>query len=185
MIARHLIAIFFAGAIHGAAKAGEYCVVCSGPPATYRCAIEGESRSAPADPRSQMRCIKELATQGRHETCSVERFSTVGCDGPERILAPLAMAPPPALPVDAVAPPAGPPTAKPAVSEAEKPKVPKTVEEFAKDTVKSSQESLKKAGEAVTGTAEKAGEKIGSAGESVGKAAKGTWHCITSWFTDC
>jgi hypothetical protein len=64
-------------------------------------------------------------------------------------------------------------------------KVPRTVEELAGQTVKSSQEGLQKAGDAIGGTAKKAGEQIGNAGSAIGNAASTTWNCITSLFSSC
>jgi hypothetical protein len=77
----------------------------------------------------------------------------------------------------------------PAEQQAEQPAtpaaVPRTVEELAGQTVKSSKESLEKAGEAIGGTAKKAGEQIGNAGNAIGSAATQTWTCITSLFSSC
>lgn len=62
---------------------------------------------------------------------------------------------------------------------------PKTVEELAKQTAKSSEKGLKDAGEAVAGAAKKTGETIGEAGSAIGKAAKSTWKCLSTLFSDC
>jgi hypothetical protein len=59
------------------------------------------------------------------------------------------------------------------------------MEELAGKTVQSSKEGIKKAGESISGSAQKAGEQIGSAGSAVGNAAKKTWNCLTSLFSDC
>ena len=63
--------------------------------------------------------------------------------------------------------------------------VPRTVEELAGQTVKSSKEGIEKAGEAIGGTAKKAGEHISNAGSAIGSAASKTWSCITSLFSSC
>jgi hypothetical protein len=76
------------------------------------------------------------------------------------------------------------PTAAPP-AEVEPAKVPRTVEELAGQSFKSSQESLKQAGDAIGGTAKKAGEHIGNAGSAIGNAASQTWNCITSLFSHC
>jgi len=62
---------------------------------------------------------------------------------------------------------------------------PKTVEELAKRAAKDSQESLEKAGEFVSDTAQSTGETIKDAGNAVGGAAKKTWDCVVSLFSDC
>lgn len=90
--------------------------------------------------------------------------------------------------------PAPPP---PGDAEAPKPQgPPKTVEELANRTYRSSQKNLesagetvgssaKSAGEAVSNVAKKTGEQIGKAGSAVGNAAKKTWNCLSSLFADC
>ena len=64
-------------------------------------------------------------------------------------------------------------------------KVPRTVEELAGQTMRSSKEGLEKAGQAIGGSAKKAGEGIGKAGTAIGQAASNTWTCITSLFSSC
>jgi hypothetical protein len=62
---------------------------------------------------------------------------------------------------------------------------PKTVEELAKSTI----ETTKKGLDGVTGTVksstEKAGEQINGVGGSIGQAAKKSWNCLSSFFSDC
>ena len=73
---------------------------------------------------------------------------------------------------------------------------PKTVEEMASRSYKASKKGLSNAGKsiskgakvtgkAVSNTAKKAGTQIGKAGKAVGSAAKKTWNCLTSLFSDC
>jgi hypothetical protein len=192
-----------------AVAANGYCVACSGPSATYRCTIAGMPDGMPADPASQILCIKQLATSGGHERCSIERFSQENCNGPERIVAggsvttPLVTAPKIETPQ-----PAGQPSAKSAAKTLEEgqPETgpvtgeeaakdgtpdagtqdpPRTVEELAKNSVSSAKENLDKAGDAVTGGAKKAGEQIEGAGSAIGNAAKKSWTCLASLFSDC
>lgn len=196
------------------ARAAEYCVTCAGPAAMYACAIDGVAKDAPSDPRMQLLCIQELARQGGHETCSVPRSAPQPCPGVMRAVAiPAGLAPVKILPVQTGpvqtgpvqtdAPEAAPggdasPTGEPAVEPGpeqqpdpsaepavKKSKEPRTVEELANQTVEASKKGLKKAGDAVTGTAEKAGEQVGNAGSAVGTAAKKTWNCLKSFFSDC
>lgn len=175
------------------AGALEYCVTCEGPPALYRCVIEGTPDGPGKDPTASLFCISEMATKGRHERCGVSRGAPFPCPGLTATVAHRSTAP--ALPAPAAAPehdapPAGGEAAAPPPAEtrpeAEKPApVPRTVEELAGQTVKSSKESLEKAGEAIGGTAKKAGEQIGNAGNAIGDAAKSTWNCLTSLFSSC
>jgi hypothetical protein len=180
------------------AGAVEYCVTCAAPAAMYACTIEGAPPDGPSDPRAQLFCIQELARQGGHETCSVPRSAPSPCPGVMRVVAapglasPVAVVPPSepqdpsaGLPAAEDAVPVEPAAAGKGVATAPKPKEPRTVEELASQTVDASKKGFKKAGDAVTGTAEKAGQGVEKAGSAVGTAAKKTWHCLTSFFSEC
>lgn len=172
------------------ADALEYCVTCEGPPAMYRCVIGGTEDGPGKDPSVSLHCISQMAKKGRHETCAVSRGAPFPCPGLTAVVeqpkdVPALAAPPSDAPASGSterADPAGqvPPSA------AEQPaKVPRTVEELAGETVRSSQQGLQKAGEVIGGTAKKAGEQIGNAGSAIGNAASKTWTCITSLFSAC
>ena len=186
------------------ALAAEYCVTCAGPAAMYACAVEGDAADAPINPRMQLLCIQELARQGGHETCSVPRSAPQPCPGVMRMVAaPADVAPIPSAAQPANAGPAAAPSPGEGQEAAQEPapapeadagnipaaggkkKEPRTVEELAAQTVEASKKGLQKAGDAVTGTAEKAGDKVGEAGSAVGTAAKKTWHCLSSFFSEC
>ena len=179
----------------GQAAALEYCVTCEGPPALYRCVIDGTADGPGQDPTASLFCISQMATKGRHETCAVSRGAPFPCPGLTAIVSqpstPHQSTPPAPSPTVAPEPhaaPAAPEPAQPAEHHAEPEKpapVPRTVEELAGQTVKSSKEGLEKAGEAIGGTAKKAGEQIGNAGSAIGNAATKTWTCITSLFNSC
>jgi hypothetical protein len=171
-------------ALASVANAAEYCVSCAGPEAVYRCEIEGTPEGQGTDPKAQLLCITELAKSGGHESCAVTRGSSVPCAGETRLLAAPIGEPVPVPSVGADAPVAIPPEPAPEDAAGEG-KPPRTVEEMAKNTVRSSKEGLEKAGETVVGGAKTAGEKIGSAGSAVGSAAKKTWDCLVSLFNDC
>ncbi len=197
--------------VSGPATATEYCVGCSGPDATYRCQIEGASASGPADPVSQILSINKIATEGGHERCSIERFSKEGCDGPVKVIAgnsgvdavstgddtvPGSAPDPSAAPTNDTpakaedATPAADGNAKPAVEAAAEPKAaddkpPQTVEALAKQSMTSTKENLDKAGNAVSDGAKKAGDQIEGAGSAITAAAKRSWTCVTSLFSDC
>ncbi|WBT39541.1 MULTISPECIES: hypothetical protein [Hyphomicrobium] len=181
-------------AASGSAWALEYCVTCEGPPAMYRCVVDGTPDGPGKDPSASLYCISEMASKGRHEACAVSRGAPFPCPGLTTMVKPPPKLPGMAAPqIGAPAPdnrtplasePPAPETAPP--PEAEKPaKVPRTVEELAGETVRSSKKGLEQAGEAIGGTAKKAGEQIGNAGSAIGNAATKTWNCLTSLFSDC
>lgn len=161
------------------AGAGELCVTCMKPDLTYRC-VFGENVAVSADdPKAQMLCISELAKFGHHESCAFDRRSATTCPGTLR-----AVSPPPK---DAKLPPLQPPPIGPSGTPMPAPGAPKvdtgprTVEELAKQTAQSTGIELDKAGAAVKGTAKAAGDGIGV----VGDAAKKSWRCLASFFSDC
>ncbi len=221
-VARTVLAFGLLTAAPAAVWAESYCVACFGPDAVYRCLIAGTLETAPADPRNQIQCVKQLAKTGGHARCSVERFSTSGCEGVERIIEPSAavvpLAPPPAaipgMPPPAVKetdaatapvrprpdrPAAEPKTTDPApVTPGSKPGLrpgtpdapeqaepPRTVEDLAKTTVESTKQGLNDVAGAVKKQTEKAGDQMQGAGSAINEAAKKSWHCVTSFFTDC
>ncbi len=174
----------------GVAWAAEYCVTCEGPAAMYRCVVEGTADGPGKDPRGSLNCISEMATRGRHETCSVSRGAPFPCPGLTVMVkdrdgdSSLAAQPPSVVPREQdadVPPPAAPeslpppaPTDADAAPDQGPEKVPHTMEELAGQTVKSSKETIAKAG-----------EQIGNAGSAIGSAASKTWNCISSLFTSC
>lgn len=178
------------------AAALEYCVICEGPPALYRCVIDGTADGPGKDSSASLFCMAQMAARGRHETCAVSRGAPFPCPGltaivtqpPANQAAHPTPPPPAAGPANTQAAPAVTHPAVPAEKQAEPDKpapVPRTVEELAGQTVQSSKEGLEKAGEAIGGTAKKAGEQIGNAGSAIGNAATQTWTCITSLFSSC
>lgn len=198
--ARLIATSAFAVAAAEAAFALEYCVTCEDPAALYRCVIEGTDAGPGKDPSISLYCISEMAKRGGHAACAVSRGAPYPCPGltatvPAPKDLPTLAAPPPGAPPAGVAPPAAPAAGSPPPaaadvppepeSEAKSAKVPRTVEELATETVRSSTQGLKKAGEAIGGTAKKAGEQIGSAGSAIGSAATKTWSCIASLFSNC
>lgn len=176
-------------ALASQAAALEYCVTCQGPPALYRCVVEGTPDGPGHDSSASLSCISQMATKGRHETCGVSRGAPFPCPGLTAVITQSAVnhaAPAPATATpDPQTGPAETHPAEPAEQPAEPAGVPRTVEELAGQTVKSSKEGLEKAGEAIGGTAKKAGEQIGNAGSAIGSAATQTWTCITSLFSSC
>ncbi len=208
-------AIWMLVAAAGSAQAEDLCVRCSEPAATYRCAADasaGVSANASAA-GLQLLCIKELARQGGHATCAVERTAAGACDGQLRVVAPAAAATPGEV-VAKAAEPAAP--GKPPGPDLEPPQSagsqstggpPRTVEEMVDQSQIAEKTGLqeagktiaktanaagevvtgtaKAAGDVVTGTAKTAGGAVGKAGNAVGSAAKKSWDCVTSLFKDC
>lgn len=197
-------ALFLAGS--GASGAQELCVTCEEPFAVYRCQIDEHAPFLATSPGAPLLCAKQLAQRGGHARCSIRRDSSGPCEGELVVVAPTADEPsagmPPGLaeghvrgglnegqpvdPEEPVAPVAVPETAAPGGPDEPQPEgPPKTVEELAKRTARSSKEGLKTASDAVVGAAKKTGEKLEEAGTAIGKAAKSTWRCLSSLFSDC
>ncbi len=62
------------------ASAGQHCVTCSGPAASYLC----EAQNGPgilAANGGQLACITELAKRGGHDSCSIIRRAAAKCNG--------------------------------------------------------------------------------------------------------
>ena len=186
----------------GSLSAAEYCVTCEGPPALYRCVIDGTPEGQGKDPRASIHCISQMAKQGNHERCGVSRGAPFPCPGLTALVQPQGKSQDIATPAGDHASPYPEPhspsdtgrdfeieTEVPAApAEAKAPSAaapPRTVEELAGQTVRSSKEGLEKAGKAIGGTAKKAGEVVGQTGSAIGEAASTTWNCITSLFTSC
>ena len=178
-------AIFHAISIACVAKAGELCVTCSGPAASYRCALEGDDPAKPVNPGLQLLCIRELAARGGHTSCSIDRARAAGpCDAPRVTVArppegALADVPPQPL-ADA---PAREPAPAPGEAASEKP--PATVEELAKASAEQSKKDWDKTNAQVKETTAAAGEKLEKAGNSFGTAIKKSFDCVASLFSHC
>jgi hypothetical protein len=174
-----------------AAQAQEYCVSCTGPDAMYRCVLEGGPGVAPPASRAQLLCITELARSGGHASCSVGRATGEQCLGePRTVVLPASPEPGIGQPINAAQPQPLAPLGEPGTTAAgttvegqpspdpdaagDGDVEPSAAAKIAKQTVDASNAGLKKAGEAVNDTA-----------TSAGNAAKKTWNCVTSLFSDC
>lgn len=161
--------------------AGELCVTCSDPVATYRCQLEGADPAASLPAAAQVLCIKEIATRGGHTSCSVSRDqSGAPCNGMAVTVAvpsigPLKPAAKSAEPPPQIAGAPAPPPAPPA-NATDAP--PATMEALAKEAAKQTKKDLEN-------TTEAAGEGVKKAGASVETAVKKTWKCLSSLFTAC
>ena len=71
------------------ASAGELCVVCAKPDATYRCTLDQSTRfgNFRFSEEIQVRvCTKVLAKKGSHERCTVVQNANATCDGPPKTI---------------------------------------------------------------------------------------------------
>ena len=179
------IIILQAISIACAANAGELCVACSGPAASYRCALEGDDPSKPVNPGLQLLCIKELAARGGHKSCSIDRVHAAGpCNAPlvtvarppEGTVAPV----PIRSPDDTTAR-----EPEPAPGDAADEKPPATVEALAKASAEQSKKDWDKTNAQVKENTAAAGEKLEKAGNSVGTALKKSFDCVASLFSQC
>ncbi len=194
--------------ITGPLEAGEFCVACTGPVASYRCTFTGDGSSSQS-PGLQLTCISELAKLGRHQSCTIERNRQSPCDATAKLFAaPEAFATPspagakPAAaatpeepqkktvpadvpPADHAADPSAAPEEDPTPAAQAEGKIPRTVKEIVDKSAADTKESAEKAGAAVGGAAKSAGSAVEKAGAAIGTAAKKTWTCLTSLFGDC
>ena len=180
-----------------AAHAGDVCVVCSDPVATYRCEIAGADGAKPQEPGLQLACIKQIATRGGHGSCSVNTRVGGPCDGVlvvieaqsvDRPTPPVADNGVPKAPVilppvnegvseaTGGAPPAG--SAAPGAP-------PATVEALAKIAAEQTKKDWEKTKATVNDSAQAAGQQVTKAGATVGSVFKKSWDCLSTLFTGC
>jgi hypothetical protein len=157
------------------------CVQCSGPEATYRCAVkdsEQVNRIRGSSRAIEFVCITELAKAGGHQSCRAGNNFSGPCIGEQRLIDLAASG-------DGVVvggtraggPAAGSVTQPGDIPKAAGPKSvgpPQTLEELARITVSKSKKQIAEAD-----------EKVQEAGSAVGKALKKSWACLSSLFTDC
>ena len=194
-----------------AANATELCVKCSAPEASYACVIDGAS-NATMDTVAKLYCITALAKSGAHESCSVDRAATAPCPGERKELpAPAALGgeaaedqPQPVAPpgqakagdsaaVTAPQEPLAPATqANPAEAPHDQAATPPQSEPPPKTVQEMVEKSAKNAGAGLSDTQKSAGDAAKSAttalekaGAAVGGAAKSSWKCLSSFFTNC
>ncbi|HWB46559.1 MAG TPA: hypothetical protein VG900_14040 [Hyphomicrobiaceae bacterium] len=152
------------GAATGSASAQEYCIACTDPPGLYRCIIEG-ARPGGAQPLPML-CVTTMAKQGGHARCSVKSGTVFECDGQIKRIPWTAEGPQESAPAPK---PAAPPAKRDADGQP-----PKTMVDLAKKTdrnIKDVNKNFK--------------ESINETNQAIGKAAKKTWTCLTSFFTQC
>jgi hypothetical protein len=186
-----------------AASAAELCVVCAAPVASYRCSLATDATDATvtavSDAALQMQCIRDLATRGGHESCSIDRTRAgQPCDGPVALVTkPSGLPPSPAdgfatTPGTAAA--AAPTSVTPADGAAPMPRVtaptaspapPKTVEELAKMAAAQSKADWEATHANIKSSSQAAQKQLEQAGSSAGSAMKKSWDCVISLFSRC
>jgi hypothetical protein len=73
----------------------------------------------------------------------------------------------------------------PAIAAPDPAQPPRTVEELAKTTVENTKKNIDDVTGTVKQSTQKAGDQIQGFGSAVGNAAKKSWDCVTSLFSDC
>ena len=175
------------------------CVVCKGPDLTYRCnVLRNDGTSAGRE--FQYHCLKEIAREGAHQSCSVKRNNSGLCEGLEKTIVYDGVAP--NKPANSgmstsagtgsasgagtgtgtvIMDPSGRSAASTQVenraNDAPEDEVgggePKTLIELTDQTVKGSKKQLKKTGAAIGGAAKKTGAAIGNAAKKTGDTVVG------------
>jgi len=71
------------------ASAGELCVVCAKPDATYRCTVDQSTQFVKFKFGEEVQghiCTKVLAKKGSHERCNVVQNTSTACEGLPRTI---------------------------------------------------------------------------------------------------
>jgi hypothetical protein len=194
-----------------AANATELCVKCSAPEASYACVVSGTS-NATIDTVAKLYCITALAKSGAHESCSVDRTVTAPCPGERKELpvpaaldgqatedppqtdTPPGLAKPhegaaattpeePHMTVTPANPAEAPHDQAAGAPQSEPP--PKTVQEMVEKSAKTAGAGLSDTQKSAGDAAKSASTALGKAGAAVGGAAKSSWKCLSSFFTNC
>jgi hypothetical protein len=197
-------ALLFAFALtppEAAADQSELCIVCSQPAQTYRCRVD-TANASPGKEALRLYCIFRTAKDGSHKSCAAQRNADSACEGPVKAYSYAGPEIPEKLrstvrkmrenrtgddrfgdnrPADAPLREDGPP---------------ETLVEMGSRAVDAGRQGVRSTGGAVrdvTGSTGRAIGKVGkTAGEQVGRTVRGagsaarfTYDCVLSLFTDC
>ena len=187
-----VLCVIFLIAQPGSSRADDaICVVCKAPDLTYRCKVmrdDGTMASGSFD----FFCIKEIAREGVHKSCSVRRSGPEICEGLQKTLVyngaprkrpqqdnftqdPGARLDPNGSPNGNVV---GEGTSRDTDADTDKAGEPKTMYELTDKAVKGSKKQLKKTGVAIGGAAKKTGDAVVGAvkktGQTITRAVKNT-----------
>jgi hypothetical protein len=177
--------------------AQEYCVACTGPNALYRCVLE-EVRPSGIPLKSL--CVKTLAREGRHVTCSIRSGTVFDCDAPikridavsaaEKIRASPApqsqqnTAPAPS-PTVIVTPGAPSEVAQPAQVETTRPRPPEKPEHASSDGRKPPSGNPGTVEGLAKSISRSSKNSLNRAGEAIENTTRKTWNCLASFFKSC
>lgn len=191
-----------------AARGVEICVKCTEPEASYACVV----RASEVDTASKLYCITALAKAGPHASCAIDRNMTAPCPGPRKelpvpagldsvpgepqhesggadtTLQPGAIRPevsdgPPAVPSVGAATSTATDAAEPRNPDANAP--PKTVQEIVEKGAKSAGDGITETQKTAEEAAKSATTALEKAGAAVTGAAKNSWKCLSSFFSNC
>jgi hypothetical protein len=183
------------------AGATEICVKCTGPDASYACIVNASAASM-MDTAAKLYCITALAKSGPHASCAIDRNTKPPCQGARKEL-PLPSAiegalgePSPHGSEPAANAPAATPASKASLSEppgateqapagAVSNAPPKTVQEMMEKSAQSAGNSFAQTQKSAGDAAKSAGTALEKAGTAVGNAAKTSWKCLSSFFSNC
>jgi hypothetical protein len=184
------------------------CVKCTGPDANYACVVNSSAAAGTIDTVMKLYCITALAKAGPHASCAIDRSTKAPCQG-ERKELPVPAAIDQALgelqkpEATTSAPdtstigspgtsPANPSSAPNATNggaqpptEAAKDTPPKTVQEIVEKTTKSAGDGLSETQKSAGEAAKSASTALEKAGTAVSDAAKNSWKCLSSFFSNC
>lgn len=166
------------------AAAQSVCVRCTGPDQSYSCSLAPDAPgAAPRGKALQYNCIQEIARTYSHERCQVKQHDIGSCPGQVHMVSGL----PPAAPAvgladragsdgadrgglnsgPASAPSAPQQQADPLSSQPKQQREPATVVELAKRAANNTDKEIRRSA------------------ETVSNAAKSTWRCLSTFFSDC
>lgn len=160
-------------------QANDYCVVCNGPDAVYRC-VASDPGLASSATALQILCIKELARQGGHQTCAISRHTRDDCAGGQVSLSTGPAAYPPTRASEPPRPDGG-----GDASQGRNPPQEKTQGRVAGGTAASAVVAPAPAADAPGGPLQSAADALKKGASAVGEAAKKSWDCVASLFKGC
>lgn len=157
-------AALFAVLAPGPAGAVDHCVSCTGPTASYVCEVNGLAETAATGLQGQLLCIKSLAAEGGHQTCSITRNAAAACAGPLRSVG---------MPLEG----------RPTDSRAGMDPAPAPTRTGAAPPTAASPEPAKEPEPSAKAAPSRS--VLQKAGDNIGLAASKTWACMSSLFKDC
>jgi hypothetical protein len=211
-LAVRLKLVLYAGAAAvfaaGSALATEMCVKCTNPDASYACVVN-TTTAGTIDTVVKLYCITALAKAGPHASCAIDRNTKPPCQGerkelpmpatieqaldnPQQLQTPMPTTGtvttiPPGTSLNATHPGSQAAVGEPAqpAGEAEPEVVPRTVQEMMEKSAKSADSNLAETQKSANTVAKSTSTALEKAGSAVGNAAKSSWKCLSSLFSNC